>query len=183
MRHFGLGCPLINRSNLMIRLAFCLVLMIVFGSSAQARQHRHHTASVSPGCNILWPCDFGSNFFAGVKSIHIEMKRTRHHRVQHEAQVVSHPSGCPSRSFCGCGSALRVFGHHVRDLWLAANWFRFPGASPAPGMAAVRRHHVFILEAHLGGDVWSVYDPNSGHHLTRIHARSIAGYKIVNPRA
>jgi hypothetical protein len=48
-------------------------------------------------------------------------------------------------------------------------------------MVAVRRHHVFVLEAHLGGDQWQVYDANSGGHATRIHARSIAGYQIVNP--
>ncbi|MBR1150065.1 hypothetical protein JQ575_05325 [Bradyrhizobium sp. JYMT SZCCT0428] len=99
------------------------------------------------------------------------------------AQVVAHPSGCPSRAFCGCGAAVRVFGAPIRSLWLAANWFKFPRAAPAAGMVAVRRHHVFVLEAHLGGDTWQVYDANSGRRLTRIHARSIAGYVIVNPRA
>ena len=97
------------------------------------------------------------------------------------AGVVSHPYGCPSRAFCGCGAAVRIFGHPIRSLWLAANWFRFPRAAPAPGMAAVRRHHVFVLEQHLSGNVWEVYDANSGGHATRIHARSIAGYAIVNP--
>jgi hypothetical protein len=48
-------------------------------------------------------------------------------------------------------------------------------------MVAVRRHHVFVLEARLGRGVWRVYDANSGHHLTRVHARSIAGFAIVNP--
>ncbi len=61
--------------------------------------------------------------------------------------------------------------------------FRFPRAMPAPGMAAVRQHHVFVLEQHLGGETWLAYDANSGRHLTRIHARSIAGYVIVNPRS
>jgi hypothetical protein len=70
-----------------------------------------------------------------------------------------------------------------RELWLAANWFRFPRSAPAPGMVAVRRHHVFVLEQHLGGDKWLAFDANSGGHRTRIHARSIAGYVIVNPRA
>lgn len=103
----------------------------------------------------------------------------RQGRVQ---AVVAHPEGCPARAFCGCGAAVRVFGHSVRELWLAANWFKFPRAAPAPGMAAVRRHHVFVLEADLGGGIWQVFDANSGHHLTRIHARSLAGYTIVNPR-
>lgn len=98
------------------------------------------------------------------------------------AQIVSHPSGCPARAFCGCGAAVRVFGRPVRDLWLAANWLRFPRAAPAPGMVAARRGHVFVLESHLGGTTWQVFDANSGGHRTRIHARSIAGFAIVNPR-
>lgn len=97
------------------------------------------------------------------------------------ATIVAHPEGCPSRAFCGCGAAVRVFGHSVRELWLAANWFKFPRAAPSSGMVAVRRHHVMVLEADLGGGVWQVFDANSGNHLTRIHARSIAGYVVVNP--
>lgn len=97
------------------------------------------------------------------------------------AQIVAHPSGCPSRAFCGCGAAVRVFGSPIRSLWLAANWLKFPRTAPAPGMVAARRGHVFVLEAHLGGNTWRVYDANSGRRLTRIHARSIAGYQIVNP--
>ncbi|WP_081492448.1 hypothetical protein [Bradyrhizobium sp. CCBAU 53380] len=95
--------------------------------------------------------------------------------------VGGRPAGCPS-SFCGCGAALRVFGRIVPELNLAANWLRFPRTSPAPGMVAARRGHVFVLEQHLGGDVWLAYDANSGGHSTRIHARSLRGYTIVNPR-
>lgn len=103
-------------------------------------------------------------------------------RHKSSATVVSHPSGCPARAFCGCGAAVRVFGSPVRSLWLASNWLRFPRTSPAPGMVAARRGHVFVLEADLGGGVWQVFDANSGGGLTRVHARSIAGYVIVNPR-
>jgi hypothetical protein len=103
-------------------------------------------------------------------------------RAHVAAQIVAHPSGCPRTAFCGCGAAVRVFGRAVRELWLAANWFKFPRAAPAAGMVAVRRHHVMVLEADLGGGVWSVFDANSGKHLTRIHSRSIAGFTIVNPR-
>jgi hypothetical protein len=95
--------------------------------------------------------------------------------------VVSHPAGCPATAFCGCGAAVRVFGRPIRDLWLAANWLRFPRAAPAPGMVAARRGHVFVLESHIGGSTWLAWDANSGHHATRIHARSIAGFAIVNP--
>lgn len=96
--------------------------------------------------------------------------------------IVAHPAGCPSRAFCGCGAAVRVFGAPIRALWLARNWFKFPRTAPAPGMVAVRRHHVFVLEQHIGGSVWLAYDANSGRRKTRIHPRSIAGYVIVNPR-
>ena len=95
--------------------------------------------------------------------------------------VVAHPQGCPQRAFCGCGAAVRVFGKPVRDLWAASQWYKFPRAAPAPGTVAVRNHHVFVLEQHLGGSVWQVYDANSGGGATRIHARSISGYTIVQP--
>jgi hypothetical protein len=91
------------------------------------------------------------------------------------------PAGCPRRLFCGCGAAVRIFGRPVRELWLAASWFRFPRAAPGPGRVAVRRHHVFVLEQHLVGDVWLVFDANSGRHATQLHPRSIAGFVIVDP--
>lgn len=97
-----------------------------------------------------------------------------------EAQIVSHPSGCPRTLFCGCGASVAVFGRPVRDLFLAANWFKFPRAYPAPGMVAVRRHHVMVLQQQTSHG-WVVYDANSGGHATRIHERSIAGYTVVNP--
>lgn len=97
--------------------------------------------------------------------------------------VVAHPAGCPSRAFCGCGASVRVFGHPVRGLYLSSNWLRFPRASPGPGMVAARRGHVFVLEQHVQGDEWLVYDANSGGHQTRVHHRSIRGFSIVNPRA
>ena len=96
--------------------------------------------------------------------------------------VVSHPSGCPRRAFCGCGASVRIFGQPVRDLFLARNWFKFPRTSPAPGMVAVRRHHVFVLEHSIDDGKWMVYDANSGRRQTRIHVRSLRGYAIVNPR-
>lgn len=102
---------------------------------------------------------------------------------QRSAQIVSHPAGCPAIAFCGCGAAVRVFGRPIRELWLAANWYKFPRTAPAAGMVAVRAHHVFVLEADLGGGVWQVYDANSGGHATRIHPRSLAGYTVVNPKA
>lgn len=91
------------------------------------------------------------------------------------------PHGCPYQ-FCGCEASLYLFGEIRRDLNLAANWIRkFPRAHAAPGMVAARRHHVMVLIRHVSGSDWLVHDGNSGHHLTREHVRSIAGYVIVNP--
>lgn len=114
-----------------------------------------------------------------------QAKRGHHHQTHERGAqgTVAHPIGCPSRAFCGCGASVRVFGHSVRALWPAAAWLRYPRAAPAPGMAAARRHHVMVLESHLSGSTWLVYDANSGHGGTRVHARSIAGYSIVDPRA
>lgn len=150
-------------------------------SSAEAKRKSY---VIDPMCNITMPCQGvissprgemvvkAMGGFGVAKKIYVPSR----------SEIVSHPQGCPSRAFCGCGAAVRVFGHSVRELWLAANWFRFPRTAPASGMVAVRRHHVFVLEADLGGGVWQVFDANSGDHLTRVHARSIAGYAIVNPR-
>ncbi len=97
------------------------------------------------------------------------------------AQVIGgRPAGCPYR-FCGCGASLHLFGKIIPSLNLAANWLRFPRAEPAPRMAAARRGHVFVLERHIAGNVWLVHDSNSGRGKTRLHARSIAGYVVVNP--
>ena len=89
----------------------------------------------------------------------------------------------PRQAFCGCGAAVRIFGRPIRSLWLARNWLRFPSVAPAPGVVAVRLHHVFVLERQISGSTWLVYDANSGRHRTRIHPRSISGFKIVNPHA
>ncbi len=92
------------------------------------------------------------------------------------------PAGCPRTRFCGCALSLKLFGRQMPGLNLAASWFKFQRTQPAPGMVAVRKHHVFQLVRHVGGSTWTVWDPNSGGHKTRVHNRSIAGHVIVNPR-
>ena len=99
-----------------------------------------------------------------------------------EMVVGSRPSGCP-HAFCGCEASLYKFGRIIPELNLASNWYRFPRAAPSPGMAAVRPGHVMILESQVAGNIWLVHDGNSGGHVTREHARSLAGYTIVNPGA
>jgi len=157
--------------------------------------------SQASDCNVTMPCDFsisktGRNqvVYNAQSSLRLERSHSPRDRVEFGqrdvsrvdvagAQIVSgRPSGCP-HSFCGCGAALRVFGRIVPELNLAANWLRFPRTSPAPGMVAARHGHVFVLEQHVEGDTWMAYDANSGGRATRIHARSLRGYTVVNPHA
>jgi len=98
-------------------------------------------------------------------------------------RILPHPPGCPRRAFCGCGAAVEVFGRPIRNLWLAANWLKFPPAQPASGMVAARRGHVMVIKQYLGGNRALVYDANSGRGLTRLHVRSLSGFSIRNPRA
>jgi hypothetical protein len=125
---------------------------------------------------------------AALTSTPASAKRVHHHRAHvidangnDGERIVSHPSGCPGRVFCGCGVSVRVFGRPVRELFLASNWGRFPRAIAAAGMVAYRNHHVFYIESMIDGSTAMAYDPNSGGHATRIHPRSISGYRIVNP--
>ncbi len=93
------------------------------------------------------------------------------------------PAGCP-RAYCGCG-LRKYLGLADKRLNLAWNWARlFPRAvGPAPGVAAVRGHHVMYIEGAAGNGLWTVRDYNSGRGLSRIHVRDVRGYVFVNPRA
>lgn len=189
-------------------LAGALCVLTIHAADARPKHHRHHSAASQrleavsqrlAGCSdsVMRPCG---------GRLKIEPSYQRYDRTQEFVQirenpvikrmgkglsrvmaeragrVVAHPRGCPRRAFCGCGAAVRIFGKPIRSLWLARNWFRFPRASPAPGMVAVKRHHVFVLERRIKGKVWRVWDANSGGHRTRVHRRSIAGWTIVDPR-
>ncbi len=122
------------------------------------------------------------------KHHHKHHHHKHHHRIHFDGyggsrgKIVSHPVGCPRTAFCGCGVSVRVFGHAVRNLFLASNWFHFPRIAAAAGMVAVRNHHVFYIESANGDGTVTAYDPNSGGHQTRIHRMSLAGYRVVNPR-
>jgi hypothetical protein len=128
-------------------------------------------------------------FFTAIFSIAITTSADAKHRHAY-AQVIDgngnvvgrRPAGCP-HNFCGCEASRYLFGAVSAELNLASNWIRkFPRTSPAPGMAAVRNHHVMVLMSHVGGSDWLVHDGNSGGGLTRDHVRSISGYTIVNPQ-
>jgi hypothetical protein len=173
--------------------AFVLfVFSLLFTDPAEARW-------LHPDCNITMPCvpvasvkptssrearradryrnvEFGGPLAPG------ETQRSFLNGIQ--ATVLPHPSGCPRRAFCGCGAAVEVFGRPVRSLWLAANWLRFPRVPKgmeAPGHAAARRGHVFVIKQVLGGGKVLAYDANSGGRRTRLHVRSLAGFAVVNP--
>jgi hypothetical protein len=97
-------------------------------------------------------------------------------------EVVSHPAGCPYSLFCGCGASVEVYGHPVRNLYLADNWLAFPRASCAPGMAVVwPGRHVAVIRSCEGDGIATLYDANSGGGLTRVHKASLAGGVIVDP--
>ncbi|WP_035675143.1 hypothetical protein [Bradyrhizobium liaoningense] len=175
----------------MIRTAILAAIALVCATSVQARPK---AAFAHPDCNIVFPCEGvvasprgervvkAMGGFGAARKLYLPRSAAAPRR-EVKRTIVDHPTGCPRRAFCGCGAAVRVFGSPIRKLWLAASWFAFPRAAPAAGMVAVRRHHVFVLESHLGGSTWLAYDANSGGHRTRVHARSIAGYVIVNPHA
>lgn len=136
----------------------CVVLLMLVTVPAQAH-HRHHRHQL----------------FQAMAAYYVDVPAD-------ERIVSSRPSGCP-HAFCGCEASLYRFGRIIPQLNLAANWRRFPRATPAPGMAAVRPGHVMILQSQVAGNVWYVHDGNSGGHVTREHPRSIAGYTIVDPSA
>lgn len=162
-----------------MKWGFVILGILFLVSPAEARHRQVQAQVVQAEC---WGvCPLVNMVTQPVQYVGRVAKRVAVVAYETGSAIVGHPAGCPSRQFCGCGAAMRIYGRPVRDLWLAANWYKFPRAYPAPGTAAVRQHHVFILEAHISGDVWQVYDANSGGHQTRIHARSIAGYTIVQP--
>ena len=180
-------------------MALCAAALFVFVStSAQARSHHHHHRhNVASAGSFHIDCDHQGCHKVFASRQHREMARyveiTRpepsrrvydgnDNRAQYAEQVIPHPAGCAWRAFCGCGASVEIFGHPVRELYLAANWRKFPSASPAPGMAAWRNGHVFIIRSVNGDGTVVAIDHNSGGHLSRIHTVSLRGMHVVNPR-
>lgn len=134
-----------------------------------------------PDCNIVFPCEGVTRSARGeriAKAVGFGVAQNVYHL---RGEVIGgRPAGCPHR-YCGCGASLHLFGKIIPALNLAANWLRFPRATPATNMVAARRGHVFVLKQHISGSVWLVHDSNSGGGKTRLHARSITGFVIVDP--
>ena len=77
---------------------------------------------------------------------------------------------------CGCYASELVFGHSVRELWLANNWLGFPRTTPAAGMVAVWPHrHVAVIEEANGDGTVTVHDSWAVHRV------SMRGLVIVDP--
>lgn len=160
-----------------------VITALLVSSSADAKRLKYHRApslqesqsTRSQPEDIMRPSIFFPGF--GVRAPNTKQEQ----RKFIQGSITSHPMGCPHRAFCGCGASVAVFGHPVRSLYLASAWFKFPHTSPQSGAVAVRRGHVFVLKQHIEGNIWMVYDANSGGNQTRIHERSITGYTIVMP--
>lgn len=189
-----------------ITIVFALFLSY---NAAEARSHYHfhriqhshhkHVVTNTSSCietnNIMQPCAYQPDIFAGIRSISITL--TKEKSVKHSSREQPHkqitytksteivggrPSGCPS-AFCGCSASLKVFGKIIPELNLAANWRKFPPATPAPGTVAYKAHHVFVIVAVNPDGTVVAHDGNSGGHLTRVHTVSLRGYHVVDPRA
>jgi hypothetical protein len=85
---------------------------------------------------------------------------------------------------CGCWAAKMLLGIEAHvwrgvNLWLAADWPKFPHVAPAPGTAAVfyshgHAYHVAPVIAVHGGTV-------TLHDSWKIHNVSVAGLVFVQP--
>ena len=178
------------------RLTLAFVIAVTFAAlantPADARHHkRHHNQIARLAPAVVAECSYDNSGHISCLGGH-ETRRIApmgrrlvapSNGYDMAEGVVGHPSGCPRSAFCGCGSSVRIFGHPVRDLYLAANWFRFAHAIPAPGMVAVRSHHVFVIEQVNGDGTVVAYDANSGGHATRIHTVSLSGYSVRDPHS
>jgi hypothetical protein len=178
----------------MSRIVILLSIVLTFlCTNAEARSHRHHSQHKHHHVHhrhhaIQHKIQVQPNLFSWFQPAQYQptqtvkrVKTTHHYYSDAATQVLPHPSGCPARAFCGCGVSLEVYGRPIKELFLAANWYKFPRTSPAPNTVGVARHHVFVLKQHISGSIWMVYDANAGRHLTLLHPRSISGYTIVNP--
>jgi hypothetical protein len=166
----GLGRGFQSEESSVMHRAICIVAsLLILTSQAQAR-HFHHTSHH----HLTYRSAHGLQNFRQAWAMASPAGQER--------VVGSRPYGCPNR-FCGCEASLYKFGRIIPELNLASNWRRFPRTAPASGMAAVRSGHVMILESQVSGNIWNVHDGNSGGHVTREHARSIAGYTVVDPSA
>ena len=167
-----------------------LATISILSAPAQARHHRTHQIRHTAVAHALITSDAVSytaeadpRYSAPRQAASHVAERRYTARSSRDGVIGGRPAGCPY-AFCGCEASRYLFGRIIPELNLAYNWVRkFPRTSPAPGMAAARSGHVFILISHVSGSNWLIHDGNSGGHLTREHVRSISGYIIVDPHS
>lgn len=159
----------------MIRLTMMFLLaafVIIAATPSEARQKRFHAPPE--------PCRYDNNgrvICTGFAEPSVSGSRV----ANNDGHLIPHPIGCPRTRYCGCGASVEVFGRPIKGLFLAAAWRKFPSAQPAPGMAAWRYGHVFIIQSVNGDGTVVAIDHNSGGHRSRIHTVSLRGYHVVNP--
>jgi hypothetical protein len=158
-----------------IAILITALLSVAFVSAADATPRHHRSQGQTIVCDMRGCSD-------NVSQARAQAQNGTVTDANGGTVISRRPNGCP-HAFCGCEASLYLFGHIRAELNLAANWMRkFPRTVAAPGMAAVRNHHVMVLMSHVEGNNWLVHDGNSGGGLTREHVVSISGYVIVNPR-
>ncbi|HZD89478.1 MAG TPA: hypothetical protein VE224_05225 [Pseudolabrys sp.] len=157
------------------KIILAILSMSLLVTTGEARPRHHHARAVHGlvVCNRLG-CSDRPHSAEAVESA------SAYDANGNGALVGRRPAGCPYE-YCGCEASLYVFGKIRRDLNAARNWrIMFPRAAAAPGMAAVRTHHVMILMSHVSGSNWLVHDGNFNHQ-TLEHVVSIRGYTVVDP--
>jgi hypothetical protein len=170
--------------------ALFVALLTVVSTSAQAK-HRVHVTALHPASGCTQDNN-GRTICSGASS---QIRRGDYETAQdtmpvapngyyYDGRMVGGRHAGDPYAFCGAEASRYVFGESKRDLWPARNWIsKYQRASPAPGMAAVRAHHVMILISQVDGLNWRTHDGNAGGHRTWEHVRSIAGYIIVDPHS
>jgi hypothetical protein len=169
-----------NVRQIAMALSLGLAAALVSSAPGTAASQTQITCTVESGCSD-WVAQRG-----------IQIRSVRHHRTRHgpgRATIAARgiviggrPAGCP-HEYCGCGLRIHL-GLSDKRLNLAWNWASaFLRTSAQAGAAAVRHHHVMLLERHVSGSRWIVRDYNSGNGLSRIHERNVRGYIFVDPRS
>lgn len=185
-----------------------LVLALALTSPASAKHYHHkshkkHVKTVELSARSYEPSPYysGPGYAPNYEAIGTLPRRSNRAgvifiptKIRNSADGVigGRPSQCVKHfrgrliPYCGC-EAARYLGlpngspGQVGPLDLASNWSRFPPAVCAPGNAAWRHGHVFVILSCNGDGTAQAHDGNSGGGLTREHRVSLAGYHIVSP--
>lgn len=164
------------------RLLSLIVVFVAFSVSAADAKKRHYNPSQQAtfGSGCVQNNDGRTICMGAPESRPAAPMGRRHIAPSNGYDIASvtylpHPSGCPSRAFCGCGARKHLGIDDVR-LNLAANWLRYYTGSTR---VAVWRGHVAVIDRMTGPTTAMLYDFNSGGHLSRYHERDISRARIV----